>query len=50
MTRADRDTQPPAAPDYKVAEFESDVLQLGESQARWDHIMALLAEREGCAT
>jgi hypothetical protein len=46
MTRTDQETLPPSAPDYDVAEFESDVRERGESSARWDRLMVLLAERE----
>jgi hypothetical protein len=43
----DRETLPPtSAPDHQAADFEQLVRERGESRARWDHVMALLAERE----
>jgi len=48
MTHRERDTLPPtSAPDRQAADFERDVQERGESSARWDRLMALLAEREG---
>jgi hypothetical protein len=47
MTNADRDTLPPtSAPDRQAADFERVVRERGESSARWDRLMELLAERE----
>jgi hypothetical protein len=44
---ADRDTLPPtSAPDRLAADFEREVRERGESLARWDRLMALLAEQE----
>ncbi len=43
----DRDTLPPtSAPDRQAADFEREVRERGESRARWDRLLALLAERE----
>lgn len=52
MTRdTDRDTLPPtSAPDRQAADFEREVRERGESRARWDRLLALLAEREGAAS
>ena len=48
MTRNqdDRETLPPARADEQVADFEAEISERGESSARWDRLMALLAERE----
>lgn len=42
---AHRETLPPAAPDAEAADFEREVIERGESSARWDRLMALLQER-----
>jgi hypothetical protein len=44
---SDRETQPPAAADRQAADFEREIREHGESRARWDRLLALLAEREG---
>jgi hypothetical protein len=47
IDRTDRETLPPtSAPDRQAADFERDLQERGESSARWDRLMALLAERE----
>jgi hypothetical protein len=47
MANNERDTLPPtSAPDRQAADFERDVRERGEPSARWDRLMALLAERE----
>jgi hypothetical protein len=44
---ATNETVPPTADEKaQAAAFERDVRERGESRARWDRFMALLAERE----
>jgi len=40
------ETVPPSAADEQAADFERDVRERGESRARWDRLMDLLASSE----
>ncbi len=43
---SDSETLPPAALDAQAADFERLVRERGEERARWDRLIALLAEQE----
>jgi hypothetical protein len=43
---SDRETLPPSAPDAEASEFEAAISERGESSARWDRLMALLAPQD----